>query len=158
MNIANQRNEEEKQESKILAFLDSRAIFMYRFFIGITGIFLPSFAILILGYEVYDIVGHVISEKGTLKPEHIFMALILSTTAVAFIGMHRAVHKLIPEVKGENDTVKGEIPFFFTLIANAILLAGLLIVYNKYLPDKNDVNDKSYHAPCCQEKLNANKH
>lgn len=129
-----------------------------QFFLWITGIVLPSFALLLLFYEIILFLYHIYSApQYTIEPTHILHALILSATSVAFVGMHRAVHKLIPRGKMQ-DLGKKDFVFFFILIANAILLAGLIIVYAKYLPKQIHLDDERQSAPCFYEKLHANKH
>ena len=106
----------------------------------VTSTVLLLSALALLGYELVIFVHDVF--KGGWKgiaPKDIFRALILSTTSVAFVGMHYVVNILIKKegMQGENKDEKGlinkDLAVFFSLMANAVLLAGLIVVYYKLL-------------------------
>lgn len=139
-------NESNKIEQK---YPERRPI---RYFKLITGIILPFFALGLMFYEILLLLKNIFLKDNVLinfqffkdfnfnqicfkelRAEHIFHALILSTTSVALVGMHRAVHKLVPtDSTHDKPFTKSDIAFFFTLMANALLLAGLILLYDKY--------------------------
>ena len=153
-----------KKESSSKQDNESSKPVQFQWFKSITGIILPIFALCLMVYEILLILKNIfVSHDGPinlqifhdftftkffcfreLHAKHIFHALILSTTSVALIGMHRAVHKLVPTGKDKAFS-KRDLAFFFTLMANALLLAGLLIMYQKYFSKELGENMPSHY-------------
>jgi hypothetical protein len=100
-------------------------------------LFLLVFLVYELALFAQNIVVHIINvSKGTtpyypFKPmaaEDIFHGLILSTTAVAFVGAHYVVGLLVD--KDNHEEIKKNVPAIAFLLLAAVLLAALIVVHD----------------------------
>lgn len=92
--------------------------------------FSPSLLAVACFLLIYEIITLYKKMHGnSYEPSDIYMALILSTTSVAFIGMHSIVHIVLEK----NPRLK-DFGMMGLLIIVAILLAVLIVVYYPYIP------------------------
>lgn len=100
-------------------------------------------AFFLLSYEIFVLYGHMSSDH--FVPAHIYRALIMSTTSVAFVGMHSIVEIILQRDKNGGLKIS-DFGMMLLLLMVAIFLGALIVVYYNFYINNFDAASNTSHA------------